>query len=162
MWYYSYLVLYCLDAFRLYVMLMLLPLLSDYTNIAYLISSYVHSITISLYTCTYALDFLTSSKSFPFRLRAVAVAVFFIPSPWSPVEYVHTNHHKATTMFIIRASASMTVTNSMLVRDIQIMLQPVEIHAGLGSQMLAATWLMIGFSIASALAWVVGSCCCCF
>ncbi|KAF9884572.1 hypothetical protein FE257_001456 [Aspergillus nanangensis] len=66
-------------------------------------------------------------------------------------------YHQTTTVFIVGASASMTAIYGILVAGIQSMLQPVGIHAGLGSQMLVVIWLAVGFSIASALVWAVGA-----
>jgi len=65
-----------------------------------------------------------------------------------------------STLFTIAASVTATALFAVLTGLFNTTLKGYEVHATLGTRMLAVTWIAVVFSLASGLFWALSSCCC--
>ncbi|KAH9868361.1 hypothetical protein J1614_007433 [Plenodomus biglobosus] len=86
------------------------------------------------------------------------IGFFAIFSRWGSL--VTTIVSTAQTVFALAAAATATAIYGTLTGVFKSVLEPYNIDASMGSQMLSVLWLAVAFSIASGLFWLASVCCC--
>ncbi|CBX95138.1 similar to integral membrane protein [Plenodomus lingam JN3] len=86
------------------------------------------------------------------------IGFFAIFSRWGSL--ITTIVSTAQTVFAIAAAATATALYGTLTGVFKSVLEPYNIEASMGSQMLSVLWLAVAFSIASGFFWLISVCCC--
>lgn len=86
------------------------------------------------------------------------IGFFAIFSRWGSL--VTTIVSTAQTIFIIAAAATATAIYSTLTGLFHSVLEPYNIDAWMGKQMLSVVWLAVAFGLASGFFWLISICCC--